>query len=108
MENATPRKTARPPSQAKSFTPMNCSQLKGGFSGVSGSVESSGAGETGSGGGDDAAGDDTGGTPELFSTRARARVSPKVLGSAGGDSAGGTMFSDTSFASRISKAAMSG
>ena len=30
-KNATPRKSASPPIQAKSFAPMNCSQLIGGL-----------------------------------------------------------------------------
>ena len=30
-KNATPRKSAKPPIQAKPFTPMNCSQLMAGL-----------------------------------------------------------------------------
>src|SRR4030095_13386477 len=33
-KNATPRKSANPPIHAKSFAPMNCSQLIGGLGGL--------------------------------------------------------------------------
>src|SRR4029453_15892607 len=48
-KNATPRKSASPPIHAKSFAPMNCSQLIGGSEG-SGAVSSAGGGWGGTGG----------------------------------------------------------
>ena len=44
MKNATPRKSARPPIQAKSFTPMNCSQLTTAGSGGDGETGGTGGG----------------------------------------------------------------
>ena len=53
MKNATPRNSARPPTHANSFTPMNCSQLMAG-AGLRGGEATAGLGMTGGGGGADA------------------------------------------------------